>query len=131
MIAVPDQVPQRILASSMNKASMSLPDKVSPRATRRFGSPEFIALALAAVCLLYAAHIIFTDTFVDATRYSNRSLARPAMGLALVLVTYCCARFRSPSLWVRMIAWPFAVLACYLAFGAALLAISLLLRAIT
>lgn len=114
----------------MNEASMSVPDTVSPRAARRFGSPDFVALVSAALCLIYAGHIIFTDVFGDVSRYSNRSLAGPAMGLALVVVTCCCARFRSPSFWVRIVAWPFAVFACYLAFGAALLAISLLIHAI-
>ncbi|MBN8419852.1 MAG: hypothetical protein J0L73_13105 [Verrucomicrobia bacterium] len=115
----------------MNETSMSLPDTASPRAAPRFGSSEFVALVSAAVCLLYAGHIIFTDAFGDASRYSNRSLAGPAIGLALVVVTYCVARFRSPRLWVRIVAWPFAVFACYLAFGAALLVISLFVRAVT
>ncbi len=115
----------------MNEASMSVPETAPPRAARRFGTPEFIASVLVAVSLLYAGHIIFTDAFGDESRYSNRSLAGPAIGLALVVVTYCVARFCSPSLWVRMVAWPFAVLACYLAFGAALLVISLFVRAFT
>ena len=114
----------------MNEAPMSVPETVSPHAARRFGSPEFVALVSAAVFLLCAGHIIFTDVFGDASRYSNRSLAGPAMGLALVVVTYGCARLRSPDFWMRIVAWPFAVLACYLAFGAGLLAISLLIHAI-
>src|SRR5688572_29862120 len=109
---------------------MSLPDPVLSPTPRRFGTPEFVALALAAVCLFYAAHIIFTDAFGDSSRYSNRSLARPAMGLAIILVTYGAAQLPSLSLWVRIVAWPFAVFISYLALGAALLAISLLLRAI-
>jgi hypothetical protein len=104
---------------------------VLPHTTHRFGPFGFVASVLAAVWLLDAGYMIFIDVFGDAARYSNRSLARAAMGLAVVLVTYCAARFRSQRLWLRIAAWPFAVVVSYLAFGAALLGISLLIRAIS
>ncbi len=115
----------------MNDASIRQSDSATLSVRRRFGSWEFVVLSVASVCLLYAGHIILTQAFGEASRYSNRSLARPAMGLALVSVTYVLTRLRSQSLWLRIVVWPLAVFICYLCFGAALLIIRMLVGALT
>ena len=107
---------------------MAPPD--TPHPPRKLGAPEVVALIASTICFLYAIHIIITDAFGDPSRYSNRSMSRPAMGLALTVATYLVARSSTPSLWVRIAAWPVLVFFSYLAFGAALIGISLLFRAI-
>ena len=112
----------------MNDASIGHLASDKPTVRRGFGSLELVVLLIGVVSLLDAGYIILMEAFVESSHYSNRSLALPAMGLAFAAVTYLLARLRSRDVLLRIILWPFAVFICYLGFGAALLAISVLVR---
>ena len=101
-----------------------------PSGQPKFRLAEFVLTASASPCPLYAGHIILTEAFGDASRHSNRSLARPAMGLAVSVATYLLVRLRNPRLLLRISLWPLAALTFYLVFGAGLLALSLLVKAV-
>jgi hypothetical protein len=78
--------------------------------------------------ILWAAYILHYDRFVDATRYSNRSLAGPAMLLAFTTSTSLLPRVSSHSVFVRFLLWLGITLVSYLVIGGFLLLISLALR---
>jgi hypothetical protein len=103
---------------------MSNSDKRLPVNRRR--EVGLIVSALAALLLLYASSIIVFDVFGDHVRFSNRSLAVPAFGLAVVSVWYLSTRYPWPRGWLRLVTLVIAVFVCYLAFGEASLGIRLL-----
>lgn len=74
----------------------------------------FIVFVLLAV---YTAHIIYHDSYVDSSTYSNRTLALPAAGFSFVLTSYLAVRLDSISGLIRILLWPIAFFAGYLMIG--------------
>lgn len=90
---------------------------------RRF-LPE-VALAVGfAIMMIIVSRMIYHDSFVDGSTYSNRSFALPGAGFSLLLVVYGCIRLRFLPLWLRLVAAPFAFFAGYLGIGLVLILIN-------
>jgi hypothetical protein len=86
--------------------------------------PE-IALAVGlAVMTVVVVRIIYHDSFVDNTTYSNRSFALPGAGFSFLLVVYLSVRLRMIPLWIRLVGAPFAFFAGYLGIGLLLILIN-------
>lgn len=86
--------------------------------------PEF-ALALGLVIMTFiVGHMIYHDSFVDGSTYSNRSFALPGAGFSFLLVVYGCIRARFLPLWLRLVGAPFAFFAGYIGIGLMLLLIN-------
>jgi hypothetical protein len=79
--------------------------------------PE-VALALGlGIMTIIVGRMIYHDSFVDGSTYSNRSFALPGAGFSFLLVVYGCIRARFIPLWLRLVGAPFAFFAGYLVFG--------------
>ena len=88
-----------------------------PEAPTRNWLPE-ILLALGLVIMtIVVSWMIYHDSFIDGSTYSNRSFALPGAGFSFMLVSYTCIRFKFLPLWIRLVAAPFAFFAGYLAIG--------------
>lgn len=61
--------------------------------------------------------MIYHDSFVDSTTYSNRSFALPGAGFSFLLVSYGCVRLSRVPLWIRLVVAPFAFFVGYLVIG--------------
>ena len=86
--------------------------------------PE-VVLALGLVTMtIIVGRMIYHDSFIDGTTYSNRSFALPGAGFSLMLVSYTCIRFSFLPLWIRLVAAPFAFFAGYLGIGLILILIN-------
>lgn len=78
---------------------------------------EVICISIFVLLAIYTAHMIYHDSHVDSTTYSNRSLAFPAAGFSFVLTSYLAARLASISSLIRILFWPVAFFAGYLIIG--------------
>lgn len=67
---------------------------------------------------------MYMDNFVPGVEYSNRVFARPALGYAIVLVTYAAIRLQTVDWKIKILAWPFCVLVSYGLMGLLLLFIN-------
>jgi hypothetical protein len=87
-------------------------------------TPEIISgccfLAVAAI----VARMMYHDSFVDGSTYSNRSFALPGAGFSLSIVVYGCVRLRRVPLWLRLLVAPFVFFVGYLGIGLALILIN-------
>lgn len=77
---------------------------------------------------LIVSQMIYHDSFVDGSTYSNRSFAQPCAGFSLIFVVYGCLRFQIIPLWIRLLAAPFIFFAGYLVIGLALILINMLIK---
>ncbi len=78
---------------------------------------QVICITLFILLSFYTAHMIYHDSYVDSSTYSNRSLALPAGGLSFVLTSYLAVRLESISGLIRLLLWPVAFFAGYLLIG--------------
>ncbi len=86
--------------------------------------PE-VALAAGLILLgIIVGRMIYHDSFVDGSTYSNRSFALPGAGFSLTLVIYACIRLTFLPLWVRLVGAPFAFFVGYLGIGLMLILIN-------
>jgi len=84
-----------------------------------------IALAGGLIIMtLVVGRMIFHDSFVDGTTYSNRSFALSGAGYSLIFVVYGCVRLKTIPLWIRLVGAPFAFFAGYLGIGPILILIN-------
>jgi hypothetical protein len=60
--------------------------------------PEIGLTAGLIVMTIIVVRMIYHDSFVDTTTYSNRSFALPGAGFSMILVVYGCVRIRKISL---------------------------------
>ncbi len=84
---------------------------------RRDWVHEVICLLLFALLAIYTAHLIYHDSQVDSSTYSNRSLAFPAGGFSFVLTSYLAVRLDSISGFIRLLLMPIAFFAGYSMIG--------------
>jgi len=70
------------------------------------------------------ARMMYLDSFVDGSIYSNRSFALPGAGFSLLIVLYGCVRLRKVPLGFRLLAAPFAFFFGYLGIGLLFIAIN-------
>ena len=73
---------------------------------------------------IIVGRMIYHDSFVDGSTYSNRSFALPGAGISLILVIYAFVRFNSLPLWLRLVGAPLAFFAGYLGIGLMLILIN-------
>jgi hypothetical protein len=66
---------------------------------------------------IYTSHMIYHDTHVDGSTYSNRSLALPAGSFSFVITSYLAIRLDMISGMIRILLWPFAFFGGYLLIG--------------
>ena len=78
---------------------------------------EVICIIIFVLFAIYTAHMIYHDSHVDSTTYSNRSLAFPAGGFSFLLTSYLTVRLDSISGVIRILLWPVAFFAGYLMIG--------------
>jgi len=78
---------------------------------------EVICIIIFTLLAIYTTHMIYHDSHVDSSTYSNRSLAFPAGGFSFVLTSYLAVRLESISGIVRILLWPVAFFAGYLMIG--------------
>lgn len=73
------------------KTEPSQPVDETPSASGpRSGSAE-VALAIGlAIMAIIAGRMMYHDSFVDGSTYSNRSFALPGAGFSLLLIVYGC-----------------------------------------
>lgn len=79
--------------------------------------PEVALTVGLSVMAVIVVRIIYHDSFVDGSTYSNRSFALPSAGFSMILVAYGFVRLRMISLWLRLVGVPFAFLAGQLGIG--------------
>lgn len=90
----------------------------------RSSLPEIALAAGLTVMTVVVGQMIYQDSFVDGTTYSNRSFALPGAGFSMILVVYGCVRLRKIPLWIRLVGAPFAFFAGYLGIGLMLILIN-------
>lgn len=95
----------------------------SERQTRNW-LPEIALTAGIMVMTVIVVRMIYHDSFVDGTTYSNRSFALPGAGFSMILVGYGCVCLRKIPLWIRLVVAPFAFFAGYLGIGLILILIN-------
>ncbi len=78
---------------------------------------EVICIIIFVLFAIYTAHMIYHDSYVDSSTYSNRSLAFPAGGFSFVLTSYLAVRLHTISGLIRIFLWPIVFFAGYLMIG--------------
>lgn len=78
---------------------------------------EVICIIVFVLLAIYTAHMIYHDSHVDSSTYSNRSLAFPAGGFSFVITSYLAVRLESISGLIRSLLWPVVFFAGYLMIG--------------
>jgi hypothetical protein len=78
---------------------------------------EVICIIIFILLAIYTAHMIYHDSYVDSSTYSNRSLAFPAGGFSFVLTSYLAVRLDTISSLIRIFLWPIVFFAGYLMIG--------------
>jgi hypothetical protein len=86
--------------------------------------PEVALAGGLVIMTLIVGRMIYHDSFVDGSTYSNRSFALPGAGFSLILVVYGCIRLSFLPLWLRLVGAPFAFFAGYLGIGLMLILIN-------
>ncbi|MES2476485.1 MAG: hypothetical protein V4640_11950 [Verrucomicrobiota bacterium] len=91
--------------------------------TRKWLPEVTLAVGLVTMTII-VGRMIYHDSFVDGSTYSNRSFALPGAGFSLILVVYGCFRLSFLPLWLRVVGAPFAFFAGYLGIGLMLILIN-------
>jgi hypothetical protein len=98
--------------------------EVGSAPSKRTLLPEVtLALGLGIMTIIVGG-MIYHDSFVDGSTYSNRSFALPGAGFSFLLVVYGCIRVRFLPLWLRLAGAPFAFFAGYIGIGFILILIN-------
>ncbi|MGJ8643756.1 MAG: hypothetical protein ACSHX9_10135 [Luteolibacter sp.] len=86
--------------------------------------PEAIAFGVLFSLAAFTAHMIYHDSYVEGSKYSNRSFAIPAAGFSALLVGYLAYRLKWLPLWSRIVSAPFVFFVGYLAIGLGLIVLN-------
>ena len=84
---------------------------------RRDSVLEVIYLITFVLLVIYTARIIYHDSHVNSSTYSNRSFALPAGAFSFLITSYFLIRMKVVPATVRIILWPIAFFAAYLIIG--------------
>lgn len=86
--------------------------------------PEVALVLSLGIMTIVVGRMIYYDSLVDGSTYSNRSFALPGAGFSLLLVVYGCIRAKFLPLWVRLVGAPFMFFAGYRGIGLMLILIN-------